>query len=255
MPTLTKSHHDVRSVRRTLVDQLLPVTTLHAELENGCVLGLDVPAARARLKAGQSAFDALKVFTGASDLARSVQRMTSALEHAGLCGSDTLAAVRRADTDVARLGRAWIGGEPLPSDEARLLARRAVALVGNAVLRRASREVCGTTTLRISDRATCPCCNGPAEFSVSSGPVRRLVCSRCDTVWRTTRRGCLGCGAEGEPAVARIASASLGYDLSICHHCGRYVKERTARSAPALLVERIMTAELDAAAQERGLRM
>lgn len=255
MPTLLKTHNDVRSVRRTLVDQLLPVTALHAELEQGCVLGLDVPAARARLKAGQSAFDPFTVFTSAQDLPRAVRRMTTALEHAGLCGSDTLTAARRAETDVLRLGRAWLGGEPLPSDEARRLARRAVALVGNAVLRRASHEVCGTTTLRISDRASCPCCGGAAEFSVSSGQVRRLVCSRCDTVWRTTRRGCLGCGAEGDPAIARIASASLGYDLTICHHCGRYLKERTSRSAPALLVERIMTAELDAAAQERGLRM
>ncbi|HEY0996097.1 MAG TPA: formate dehydrogenase accessory protein FdhE [Gemmatimonadaceae bacterium] len=255
MPTLLKSQHDVRSVRRTLVDQLLPVTALHAELEQGCELALDVPGARARLKAGQSAFDPFVVFTGAKDLPRAVQRMTSALEHAGLCGSDALARVRGVEPDVVRLGRAWIGGEPLPSDEARRLARRAVALVGNAVLRRASREVCGATTLRISDRAACPCCGGPAEFSVSGGQVRRLVCSRCDTVWRTTRRGCLGCGAEGDPAVARIPSASLGYDLTICHHCGRYLKERTVRSAPALLVERIMTAELDAAAQERGLRM
>ena len=237
------------------MDQLLPITTLHAAIEEECVPGVDVADARARLRNGQVAFDALSVLRGATDLPRNFHRMMTAFEHAGLAGSNAVSSLRRGDQDVQRLGRAWLGSEPLPSDEARQVARRAAALVGNAVLRRASREVCGSTTLRISERAQCPCCGGPAEFSVSSGTVRRLVCARCDTVWRTTRTGCLGCGAQGAPTVASIPSEELGYALTICHQCGRYLKERTMRAAPALLVERMLTAQLDAAAQDRGLRM
>jgi hypothetical protein len=41
----------------------------------------------------------------------------------------------------------------------------------------------------------------------------------------------------------------------ICHSCGRYLKERSGRPKHAPLVERALTAEMDAAAVRRGLRL
>ena len=89
---------------------------------------------------------------------------------------------------------------------------------------------------------------------MSTATKRTLVCWRCDTQWRTTHRGCLGCGANGPPDVARVPSPYLGYELAICNACGRYLKERRGSLTHELIVERTLTAGLDEAAQQRGLR-
>jgi hypothetical protein len=52
----------------------------------------------------------------------------------------------------------------------------------------------------------------------------------------------------------RVPSPDLGYDLVICNSCGRYLKERRGLPSHAWLVERALTAGLDEAAHERGLR-
>jgi formate dehydrogenase maturation protein FdhE len=91
-------------------------------------------------------------------------------------------------------------------------------------------------------------------LALSTNTKRTLVCWRCDTQWKTAHRGCLGCGADGPPTVARVPSPYLGYELAICNSCGRYLKERRGPLTHELLVERTLTAGLDEAAQQRGLR-
>ena len=55
--------------------------------------------------------------------------------------------------------------------------------------------------------------------------------------------------------IARISNPALGYDLVMCNSCGRFLKERPRRGLASLLVERALTAELDLAAEQRGLRI
>ena len=73
-------------------------------------------------------------------------------------------------------------------------------------------------------------------------------------MWRTEDRGCLSCGADTPPTLVRIPSPYLGYELAICNACGRYLKERRGGLTHELFVERALTAGLDEAAQQRGLR-
>ena len=66
----------------------------------------------------------------------------------------------------------------------------------------------------------------------------------------------LGCDAVDSPTgIARISNPALGYDLMMCNSCGRFLKERPRRGLGSLLVERTITAELDVAAEQRGLRI
>jgi hypothetical protein len=85
--------------------------------------------------------------------------------------------------------------------------------------------------------------------------VRRLICVRCDASWPTLAPGCIGCGASAAPAICRVASKAIGYALVICNSCGRYLKEPLAPKSSDPLVERAITAQLDAAAESRGLRI
>jgi formate dehydrogenase maturation protein FdhE len=101
----------------------------------------------------------------------------------------------------------------------------------------------------------CPSCGGAPDLAFVDGARRALVCSRCDTSWPVATRGCIGCEATGAPTIARVRSPYLGYDLVICHACGRYLKERVGRALHPPLVERALTAEMDAAAVRRGLRI
>jgi FdhE protein len=140
-------------------------------------------------------------------------------------------------------------GIPLPGE---------TALVAGGVLERASAAVSGGETL--AGTAACPCCGGPPEFALveratGQPPARRLICARCDAAWAVERAGCVGCGETEPPTLARVPSPALGYDLAICNACGRYLKERTADAPVDLVVERVLTAELDAAAEHRGLRL
>ena len=129
-------------------------------------------------------------------------------------------------------------------------------LVGNALLRAASARVGAPASWRTWARSVCPCCGGAADIAlIERGAQRTLVCARCDMQWRARRAGCLGCDAEMAPAIARITNPDLGYDLVICHSCGRYLKERSGRAHHPPLVERALTAEMDAAAVRRGLRL
>lgn len=246
----------LRQVRTTLADLLRPVATLHAELAATWPVEVDRAVARRRVKAGRPAFDALELLHRAGDLHRPFQRAAQAFERAGLANSEAVLAARQQPSDrVMTLGASWLAGEPLPRHEPRRLAQRAAAVVVGSVLTTVALRVRSTVRAVPHDRAACPACGSAPEFAVSAPAGRTLICARCDTRWRTALVGCLGCAAHESPTVFRIPSRDVGYDLLVCNACGRYLKERTGRGNGGLLVERALTAQLDAAAEQRGLRL
>ena len=272
----TESHHSsatggspaasgAESIRRTVADMIAPLTRLHEELVAYWDLRLDVAVARARLEAGAAAFEPVKVLAAAGNLRAPYQRATVALERAGLATEPEASEARERAGQVMRIVMSWLGGEPPPRDGARATARQAAALVGGSALRSAIAQLRDSppaegvrrvaAILESWERPSCPCCGSAPEFSVRQGERRTLVCSRCDSTWRTTALGCLGCGAVETPTIARIHSPAIGFQLAICNSCGRYMKEPVDRAAIDPLVDRALTAELDAAAEARGLRL
>lgn len=236
---------------------LLPIATLHSELAGSWALDVDAPGAQRRVKSGRPAFDPIEVLQHAGDLRRPFERATRAFARAGLASPESaLAARQQAGDGVLALGASWLAGEPLSRQEPRRLAQRAAAVVAGSVLTRVAAAVRPALRRAARDRTTCPACGGTPEFAVTtSGGSRRLVCARCDTQWTTTRAGCVACAANESPTVFRIPSPGIGYDLLVCNACGRYLKERRGRGPADLLVERTLTAQLDAAAEERGLHL
>ena len=244
------------TVRSSLAEQLDPVLRLGAELLDGCSPHVDVPAARARIRAGQVAYDAMRVLRSCGDLHPRFARVLEAFEVAGLASNEERRTLMSRDLDVDDLVTGWFTGDRTPRDPLRLLSRQAAIVVGNALLRAASARVGAPSLWRSWTRAVCPCCGGaPDIVLLERGAHRSLVCARCDAQWRARRTGCLGCEADETTAIARIGNPSLGYDLVMCNACGRFIKERPRRGLEALLVERALTAELDLAAEQRGLRI
>jgi hypothetical protein len=239
---------------RTLAEQLQPIVQVH-ELVRGEARGhVDVERARARIAAGRNGFDAAPVIRAAGDLRPAFERTAAAFESTGIASTADAAAVREHATDATPLVLAWANSESVPRKPIQRLARTVASIVGNAVLARASDDVGKGFSFSAWTRSNCPCCGASPDLALTTKVKRTLVCWRCDTQWRTTHWGCLGCGADGEPEVARVASPYLGYELAICNACGRYLKERRGSLTHELIVERTLTAGLDEAAQQRGLR-
>ena len=165
-------------------------------------------------------------------------------------------AIIDAEPDVDDLVSGWFTGDRTPRDARRRLARQAAIVVGNALLRASSALVGTPSTWKQWTRVVCPCCGGsPDIVLIERGAARTLVCARCDAQWRARRTACLGCDTVDVEAIARINNSVVGYDLVMCNECGRFIKERPRRGMDALLVERALTAELDLAAEQRGLRI
>lgn len=242
-------------VRWTVTEQIAPVVQLSADLDARWPLSIDVAGAAARVRAGRVGYEPVAVIAAAGNLHVPFVRATAALERAGLASDDEATQARERRIHLPGLVRAWLGGEPMPRDRVRATARRAAALVASSILRRASSVLQATHAHRAWQRTYCPSCGGTADFSLHGAGTRTLICARCDSGWQTAARGCLGCGEQASPTIVRIVSDALGYDLAICNACGRYLKERTDDGALDPLVERVLTAQLDAAAEARGLRL
>jgi formate dehydrogenase maturation protein FdhE len=242
------------SASRTLAEQLQPIVQVHGLVRGQVGPHVDAERARARISAGRPGFDVAPVLRAAGDLRPAFERTAAAFESTGFASTERVGALQSHATNAAELVLAWANAESTPRDELRRLARRVASIVGNAVLARASAEVVDGFSLAAWTRSDCPCCGASPDLALSTNTRRTLVCWRCDTKWRTDRRGCLGCGANGPPDLARVASPYLGYELAICNSCGRYLKERRGALTHELLVERTLTAGLDEAAQQRGLR-
>lgn len=242
-------------VRHTVAEQIAPLVQLSAELSARWLTTVDVGEAAARVRAGRVAYDPTIVIAAAGSLLVPFVRATVALEHAGLASDEDARDAREERLHLPGLIRLWLAAEPLPRDRVRATARRAAALVASSILRHASAPVCASGAVAGWTRTYCPGCGGSPDFSLHSGGERTLVCSRCDAAWHTAARGCLGCGEREFPTIARIVSGSLGYHLAICNACGRYLKEPAEGASIDPLVERVLTAQLDAAAEARGLRL
>ncbi len=242
------------AVSRTLADQLEPVLRLHAYMRDAWPVEFDVARARARVQSGRAGFDPVAVLRSAGDMSAMFARMVSAFELAGVASSADVLTVRQQQLDATELAIGWAAGERVPVDSAKRLARRAAAVLGNGVLRNVAGQLLAVERLDHWPRITCPCCGGGPDLALGRGSKRRVVCSRCDTRWHAGGSGCLSCGADHEPTVSRIRAPYLGYALLICHGCGTYLKERTAGGTCEPLVDRELTAQLDRAAQDRGLR-
>jgi hypothetical protein len=239
---------------RTLAEQLQPILQVHGTLRGQAYARVDVAQARTRITAGRSAFDATAVLKASGDLSGAFEKTAAAFELTGIASTPGVAALQRTSLDAGALVLAWANGDSQPRNGTMRLARSVAAVVGNAVLARASSDICAGFALTAWKRTQCPCCGASPDLALATERRRTLVCWRCDTMWRTDHRGCLGCGADGPPTLARVESPYLGYELAICNSCGRYLKERRGSLTHDLLVERTLTAGLDEAAQQRGLR-
>lgn len=242
-------------VRDTVAEQVAPLAQLDDDLSDRWRIEIDADAARARIRAGRVAFDSTEVIASAGALVVPFVRATAALEHAGLATDEEATQARERRAYLPGLIRAWLAAEPMPRERVRATARRAAGIVASSILRRAAALVRGGEVVTGWRERHCPCCGGSPDFSLRTADDRTLICARCDTRWTTTAEGCLGCGEREPPALARIAWAALGCDLAICNACGRYVKEPTRLAPVEPLVERVLTAQLDAAAEARGLRL
>ena len=251
-PSVSRRRPSVAS--RTLAEQFQPLVSIHEALRQRGHVSVDVEQARARIRAGRPAFESNAVLRSAGDLARAFARTAAAFERTGIASTTELSALRARELDPMRLMVSWSNGESMPRDATLRLARNVAAIVGNAVLSGASSDITDKFPLTAWKRTQCPCCGASPDLALATERRRTLVCWRCDTMWRTEQRGCLGCGADTSPTLARVPSPELGYELAICNQCGRYLKERRGSPSHALLVERALTAGLDEAAQQRGLR-
>jgi formate dehydrogenase maturation protein FdhE len=215
---------------------------------------IDVARARARIRAGRPAFDTIATLESAGDMRRLFERAAAAFERTGIATTTQRTAMQKRAADANTLVESWAHGDSTPRDMNLRMARSVAGVVGNAILSRVAADVTLRFRLSAWKRLDCPCCGASPDLAIVTDARRSLVCWRCDTTWRTEHRGCLGCGEDEPPALVRVPSLDLGYNLAICNSCGRYLKERRGTPKHPLIVERALTAGLDEAAQQRGLR-
>ena len=253
--SLSASPADLDPVRRTIAEQMAPLVDLQRTLTLAWNLPVDRAAARGRIQTGSFAFDPLEVIGSAGDLIIPFIRVTVALEQCGVTRDNEAAGARDSRFQILTLITSWLSAEPMPRDPVRALAWRSATIVAASILRRASQDVRAGKTISGWAGMVCPCCGGAADLALTHSEHRTLICSRCDGRWQAHRSRCLGCAADGPPTIARVSAPLPGYELSICNQCGRYLKERQGNGDLDLMVERALTAQMDAAAEMRGLRL
>jgi formate dehydrogenase maturation protein FdhE len=242
-------------VSTSVADEFGPVLLLQRTLRSAVRPVVDIDDARTRVANRRPAFDPLRIVSRARTVVTAFDRCIDALEVAGLASSTAVTALRQQPSDPRALALAWVTGESIPTISAQRLAQKAASLVAAAILQSNARVVAEKISFDGWSRPVCPACGGTPDLSVVDGHGRSLICSRCDTSWSMQTRGCLGCNATAGPTITRIRQSYLGYDLVICHACSRYLKERVKKADHPPLVERALTAEMDAAAVRRGLRL
>ena len=254
MPTISSPR--APTVRSTTAEQFAPVLRVHAELVRESAPVVNSADARARIANGLVAYDAIRTLRTCGDLSSQFGRVLEAFQIAGFASNEDCHALQRCEPDVDDMVCAWLTGDRAPRDVRRGIARQAAIIVGNAMLVAARDRVGAPSVWRKWSRVACPCCGGSPDVAVlERGAHRTLICSRCDAQWRASRAGCLGCDVAETTGIARISNPALGYDLVMCHACGRFYKERPRRGMESLIVERAITTDLDFAAEQRGLRI
>jgi hypothetical protein len=243
------------SAPTAFTDELGPLVRLHEELGRFRLTPARSRRARANVAKGHIAFDPNDILRSAEDLDGCLSRTAETFEMCGMASTRELESFRKAYAVAQPLLKAWLVGERGSSDEGRRLGLRAAALVGNAILSSAAAQASKGSAFADWKQATCPCCGGSPDLAVRSHDMRTLVCARCDTRWQAPTSGCLACEATRPPTFVRVDALDLGYELLVCHACARYIKERRGDGMALPILERALTAELDAAAERRGLRI
>jgi formate dehydrogenase maturation protein FdhE len=103
----------------------------------------------------------------------------------------------------------------------------------------------------------CPVCGGAPDFAVLTEETgaRKLVCSRCNSLWSYRRLGCPFCETTEFAKISYYASEDEVYRLYTCENCHRYLKTidlRKSKRRMLIDVERVTTIDLDISAREEG---
>jgi FdhE protein len=102
----------------------------------------------------------------------------------------------------------------------------------------------------------CPVCGGRPNLALleAGRGARRLLCSRCNSVWHYSRVGCPFCKSKEKQTY--YAGPHGVYRLYLCPDCNRYLKTVDLRELHREVipeVERLLTVGMDLAAREEGL--
>ncbi len=108
-------------------------------------------------------------------------------------------------------------------------------------------------------RRFCPVCGGRPDFAYLDKDIgaRYLICSRCDAEWLFQRLECPYCGSQDQNNLAYFTDDKGLYRLYICEKCRHYLKVIDLRQTGAEILpqlERLLTFQLDAQAQNEGYK-
>lgn len=103
----------------------------------------------------------------------------------------------------------------------------------------------------------CPVCGGRPNLALLEAErgARRLLCSRCNSLWNFGRTGCPFCRSREKQMY--YPSQDGVYRLYTCPDCKRYLKTvdlRELQREVVPVVERLVMVGMDLAAQQEGLR-
>ena len=122
-------------------------------------------------------------------------------------------------------------------------------------LQRASEVILPNLDLTLWSQSHCPVCGGRPNFALleEERGARRLMCSRCNSLWPYARVGCPFC--ESKEKQVYYPSEDGVYRLYVCLSCNDYLKTMDLRGVfrevhPA--VERLLTVGMDLAAKQEG---
>ncbi len=122
-------------------------------------------------------------------------------------------------------------------------------------LQKASETLLPHLDLSLWTHGYCPICGGRPNLALldEERGARRLMCSRCNSLWSYSRVVCPFCRSRDKQTY--YASEDGVYRLYACSICKRYIKTLDLREVhrqvyPA--VERLVTVGMDLAAQQEG---
>jgi FdhE protein len=122
-------------------------------------------------------------------------------------------------------------------------------------LQLASDVILPNLDLTLWSQGYCPVCGGRPNFALleEERGARRLMCSRCNSLWHHARVGCPFC--ESKEKQIYYPSEDGVYRLYVCHSCNEYVKTMDLRGVfreVHPVVERLLTVGMDLAAKQEG---
>lgn len=164
-----------------------------------------------------------------------------------------------------RLVRAWFKRTKLPSTVAidniddYLLLEAIIHATLQPFLTGYSKALISLINQKEWRREYCPICGGRPDFSFldKESGARWLICSRCDTEWIFQRLQCPYCGTQDQDALSYFTDNEEIHRLYVCEQCHKYIKAidlRNTESKIPMLLERILTIDMDSQAQEKGYK-